>query len=153
MSKTFRKQNMKSIQKKSQKMIKYENLSKCGLVQKRITGIWTTLESQDFLSQGHFLRLFYKRKKTFKSQRHVPLWSLKTFHNILEKSSTYDPTKPPTPYCPKQGKCSEGVNGIPKQAKKIWQEFLQQIMSFLPVEVWVGGCATTSKQKISSTKS
>ena len=74
-SKTFRKQNMKSIQKncKSQKMIKYENLSKCRLVQQRITGIWTTLESQDFLSQGHFLRLLYKRKKTFKSQRHVPI--------------------------------------------------------------------------------
>ena len=69
-SKTFRKQNIEIIQKncKSLKMIKYENLSKCGLVQQRITGIWTTLESQDFLSQGHSLRLFYKKKKIFKNQ-------------------------------------------------------------------------------------
>ena len=37
----------------------------------------------------------------------------KTFHNILEKSSTYDPTTPPTPYYPKQGNCSEGFYGIP----------------------------------------
>ena len=89
-------------------MIKYENLSKCGLVQQRITGIWTTLESQDFLSQGHSLRLFTREKNI---QKPTPCAHLKpkNISQYFGEILYIWPNHPPNTMLPKARKLLWGL--------------------------------------------